>query len=221
MDDVDDIWFTNVHIPDSVFANTEPQNSEPQDSNPMDDADDIWFSDAHIPNSIFTNVNTQQSPNKDLSMEGQDFALFLQNNPAECSWNMPCSFTSAFSSTPATKHTPIPKNQGDWNDAFQQFVKRDTEVSLQLNESFDNIDQIMLELSHEYPLPTDLDDGTSMQNEIENEFKLIQERLSEVEDIYTEYYNRDPSISVTYNEIEGDFIICPEPNWENITNEDP
>lgn len=200
MDSADDVWFTNIHIPALYTC--------------MNSADDVLFTDIHIPMSVFA-APTETETNK-LVLEIPDIDLSSRDGPP-CSWEStnnallsPYSFSGATSSTQS--------HANSWLDVFVRFVDDYSKQSQIFNESMNEMDQIMLELSYEYPLPIDLDDGSLMYEEIEKEFQSIRDREDEVINIYAEYYGCDPSISIVYSDIDDDYILCPKMDWTGIND---
>lgn len=155
MNSADDVLFTDIHIPALYTC--------------MNSADDVLFTDIHIPASVFAAPTVTGT--KKLFLEIPDIDLSSRDGPL-CSWDStnnallsPCSFNGATTST---------QNHADgWLDVFVRFVDNYSKQSQKFNESMDEMDQIMLELSYEYPLPIDLDDGSLMYEEIEKEFQTI------------------------------------------------
>lgn len=190
----------------------------------MDSSDDELFNEAHIPDSIFrTEIQSENF------QEGQNTSEFRKHDSWQSANNdllSQCSFSGACSSTqvdiqcqpsltgPSSTVTSDP-NSG-WIQKYHQFI-----IECQMDENnFDKMDAIMLQLTYEYPNDVELDDGEALNNAIEQEFVAIQNRLDEVDAIHAEYYGRDHSIVVSYNELDDDYIVAPDMDWMGITFED-
>lgn len=174
----------------------------------MDSSDDELFDHSHIPDSVFKTLPSTQ-PVFDVSTT--NYSWESVNN----SLISPCSFSNVATSTQKDKEPQTPAV--GFIDHFTVFVQQKSAEKAFCDQSWDEMDDIMLNLSYDYPTNPDLGDNSMIHKAIEEEFQEIIQRQEEIELIHEEYYNGDPSISVVYSDKDEDFIVMPDMDWQGIS----
>lgn len=107
----------------------------------------------------------------------------------------------------------MPGNVGTFHDNFVTFVRESNRARAFCDQSWDDMDEILLNISYQFPTDLDLDDGTLLHKAIEEEFASVQAVLDEQDRIHSEFYESDPSISISYSHVLEDYIVMPQSDW--------